>query len=211
MIFQFFCFELKGHETSGSSMAWTLFMIASHPDVQKRIHEELDEVFEGDRNRPVTIPDLGKLKYLDMVMKESLRICPPIPVIFRHIHQDIPLGKLARLFAFSFNKISPCPKLIVSFPFVWLDDGKAIPAGTSIALNILELHRDPTVFPDPMKFDPDRFLPENCLGRSAYAFVPFAAGPRNCIGKIVKNIIFFPLCLTGKLRQVVRSPVGKSE
>jgi len=57
---------------------------------------------------------------------------------------------------------------------ICLDYGKAIPSGTSIALNILELQRDPTVFPDPINFDPDRFLPENCLGRSAYAFVPYS-------------------------------------
>lgn len=92
-----------------------MFMLASHQKIQEKLHKELDEVFEGDKDRPVTIADFGKLKYLDMCMKEGLRICPPIPVIFRHIHQDIPLGKgmigIGTLFCL-FN----CCKPIKSFP-----------------------------------------------------------------------------------------------
>jgi len=146
-------FMVAGHDTSGSGIAWTLFMLASHPQIQKKVMEEIDQVFDGDRDRHVTIGDLSKMKYLELCIKEALRLCPPIPVIFRHIHQDIPL-----------------------------DEGKMIPSGSSVALNLLELHRDPEVFPDPLKYDPERFRPENCLGRNPYSYVPFAAGPRNCIG-----------------------------
>jgi len=72
-------------------------------------------------------------------------------------------------------KIKSNSNFVTSF----VDDGKVIPKGTSIALNILELHRDPTVFPDPMKFDPERFSPENSLGRSPYTFVPVIYFPAN--------------------------------
>ena len=83
----------QGHDTSGSALAWTLFLLAHHPESQRKVQEELDEIFGDDPERKVTSEDLNKMKYLDMCFKESLRLKPPIPFIFRALYDDLPLCK----------------------------------------------------------------------------------------------------------------------
>ena len=61
--------------------------------------------------------------------------------------------------------------------------GYFTPKGTAVGVSTIGLHRNPQVWPEPMKFDPDRFLSENTQGRHPFAFLPFSAGPRNCIGR----------------------------
>jgi cytochrome P450 len=97
---------------------------------------------------------MAQMKYLDCCIKESLRLFPSVPLFARQIKQDIPL-----------------------------DDGRRIPAGTQAIIFTYFLHRDEKYFPNPEEFQPSRFFPENSTGRNPYAYVPFSAGPRNCIGK----------------------------
>ncbi|KAL3202618.1 hypothetical protein MRX96_042340 [Rhipicephalus microplus] len=143
----------EGHDTTAMGIAWSLYMIASHHHVQAKIHKELDSVLQSDLDADITLEKIKELKYFDRVLKECQRLFPSVPVIGRATSEDISLGK------------------------------HVVPADSDVDIFIYALHRDPSVFPDPEVFDPDRFLPENVVHRHPYAYVPFSAGPRNCIGQ----------------------------
>ncbi|GFT47200.1 cytochrome P450 4V2 [Nephila pilipes] len=70
-----------------------------------------------------------------------------------------------------------------SFPCDVFEVGHEVPSGSTCLILISEIHHDPDYFPEPEKFIPERFLTENSEGRHPYAFIPFSAGPRNCIGQ----------------------------
>ncbi|XP_072165423.1 cytochrome P450 4C1-like [Diadema setosum] len=146
-------FMFEGHDTTAAFISWAILLIGLHPGVQARLHEEMDQVFEGYTDRPVTAQDLAKLTYLTCVVKETLRLIPPVPAIQRKLEDDIVL------------------------------DGKVVPKETIITLSIYNLHHDPEQFPEPEAFNPDRFLLDANVKRHPYAYIPFSAGPRNCIGQ----------------------------
>ena len=145
-------------------------MIAHHPEVQQRLQEEIDRVFGDDVTRLITMDDLNELDYLERVIKETLRLFPSVPFIGREVQEDFVHSKISSM-------------LLRSSIESLLRDGTKVLKGTTAAVFIYFLHRDPKQFPDPERFDPDRFLPENSVGRSAYAYIPFSAGSRNCIGQ----------------------------
>uniref|UniRef100_A0A915EHQ1 Cytochrome P450 n=1 Tax=Ditylenchus dipsaci TaxID=166011 RepID=A0A915EHQ1_9BILA len=122
-------------------------------------HPEIQEkAFEEIRSvcgnsSDISFEQLGQLRYLECCIKETLRLYPSVPIISRRLGSDSTIG------------------------------GHFIPADTQILLNIYLIHRDPQYWKDPEVFDPTRFLPENSKGRHAFAFIPFSAGSRNCIGQ----------------------------
>ncbi|XP_055636215.1 cytochrome P450 4C1-like isoform X2 [Toxorhynchites rutilus septentrionalis] len=145
-------FMFEGHDTTTAGMSWALFLLGLHPDVQDKVHQELDSIFAGS-DRPATMKDLNEMKLLERCLKETLRIFPSVAFFGRTLSEDITLG------------------------------GYHIPARTIVGIQAYHVHRDERFFPDPEKFDPDRFLPENTENRHPYAYIPFSAGPRNCIGQ----------------------------
>nr|XP_036670805.1 probable cytochrome P450 4d20 [Drosophila suzukii] len=146
-------FMFEGDDTTSSGVSHALYAIARHPNVQERIYEELQQVLGEDPHAPVTQSQLQDLKYLDCVIKETLRMYPPVPAIGRHTHKELKIGN------------------------------KTIPPNTSIYLVLYFAHRDPDYFPDPLSFKPERFLDGKEESHENFAYVPFSAGPKNCIGQ----------------------------
>lgn len=89
---------------------------------------------------------------MDRFLKEVLRLFPSAPFVARNLIEELEIN------------------------------GVVLPVGTSVHMMFFDLHRDPEHFPDPLRFDPDRFLPELVEKRHPFAYLPFSAGPRNCIG-----------------------------
>ncbi|XP_077521045.1 cytochrome P450 4V2-like isoform X2 [Amblyomma americanum] len=146
-------FMFGGHDTTAMGISWALFLIGHHSKEQELIHEELDLIFGEDRDRHVTSEDLKQMKYLECTLKESQRIYPTAALISRTCKEPFTIG------------------------------GTTLPKGSVIQIATYILHRDPAVFPKPEEFHPERFFPENSKGRHPYAYVPFSAGPRKCIGQ----------------------------
>jgi cytochrome P450 len=140
---------LAGHETTANLLAWTLFLLSKHPDVERRVHREVTDVV-GDR--APTLADLPKLAFTTHVLEESMRLYPP---------------------AWSFERQAIADDVV---------GGYEVKAGTIVALSPYVLHRHPRYWDNPEGFDPDRFSPERSAGRPRYAYLPFGAGPRTCIG-----------------------------
>ncbi|XP_017034672.3 probable cytochrome P450 4d14 [Drosophila kikkawai] len=146
-------FMFEGHDTTTSSIAFTCYLLSRHPEVQARVFQEIRDVIGDDKSTPVDMKILGELKYLECVIKESLRLFPSVPIIGRHITEDTVL------------------------------DGKLIPANSDVIILIYHAHRDPDFFPEPEKFIPERFSLERKGEINPFAYTPFSAGPRNCIGQ----------------------------
>jgi cytochrome P450 len=142
-----------GYETSATCLSHCMLFMAIFQDVQQKMVDEINEIFSGD-DVETTVENLGKLQYMERVIKETLRLAPVGPVIFREARKDF--------------EIEP---------------GLVIPKGVVFILHIYCLHRQRRIWGERAdEFDPDNFLPERVAQRHPASFIPFSFGKRNCIG-----------------------------
>lgn len=119
---------IGGFETTAVSIAYTLFLLGNHPEVQAKVHEEIDSIFDEDMDRDVTAEDIKQLKYLECVVKESMRLYPPVPLIARDVDEDMKVGEYT------------------------------VPRGSVAVAAIYFMQRHPRYFDNPNTFLPERFL-----------------------------------------------------
>jgi len=141
---------VAGHETTASGLNWTWYLLSQHPQVESRLHAEIDAA--ADVPAP-SLTQMEELRYTRQVIDESLRLYPPGWVLSRRTIEADVLG------------------------------GYPVPAGTNVLLPLYLLHRHPHFWKDPEAFEPGRFAPEHEAERPRFAYMPFAAGPRHCIGE----------------------------
>ncbi|XP_062999710.1 cytochrome P450 3A24-like [Elgaria multicarinata webbii] len=143
-------FIFAGYETTSSTLSFLSYCLATHPDVQQRLQEEIDEALPNQASP--TYEAVLQMEYLDMVVNETLRLYPP----------GVRLERV-------------CKNTVVI-------NGVTIPKGTVTMISTYTLHHDPEYWPEPEEFRPERFSKANKESINPYVFLPFGAGPRNCIG-----------------------------
>ncbi|XP_055612643.1 probable cytochrome P450 313a4, partial [Uranotaenia lowii] len=137
-------------DTSATVASTTLLMLAMHPEVQERVYQEVISVAPSG---PLEYQDVSKLEYMEMVIKESMRLVPVVALVGRICEKDLTVGEYE------------------------------IPAGAEIVIPIIKLHRNKRIWgPNAEEFDPENFSRGNCAKMHPYAFLAFSGGARNCIG-----------------------------
>lgn len=146
---------MASFESTAIVMGCTLLQLAMFPEYQEKLYEELKAVFPNSGHFDVNYDDIQKLKYLDMVINESMRLMPVFPFIARQLSADTQLS-----------------------------NGVVLPKDLNIGISIYHIHRNKAVWgPQADTFNPDNCLQQNLLDLHPYAFIPFFKGKRNCPGK----------------------------
>ena len=141
---------LAGYETVANALSWTWYLLSQNPECERRFHEEIDRELNG---RTPGFDDVPRLRYVEMVFAESMRLYPPAWAMGRYARKDFRLGEFS------------------------------LPAKTTVLISQFITHRDERFFPDPLRFDPERFSAENKTRRTKFTYFPFGAGFRQCIGE----------------------------
>ncbi|XP_065076940.1 cytochrome P450 4d8-like [Ochlerotatus camptorhynchus] len=177
-------FMFEGHDTTTSGISFTIYQLAINQHVQDRLYDEIVSILGNDaQDTELSFQTLQDFRYLETVIKESMRLFPPVPFIGRSSVEDMEMN------------------------------GTTVKAGQEFLVPIYVIHRNPKVYPDPERFDPERFSDMAESNRGPYDYIPFSAGSRNCIGqryamlemkvtliKLVMNYKILPGKSLGQLR-----------
>ena len=142
---------IAGHETTANALAWTFYLLSQNPDIEKRLLDELASII--DSNRTPTVDDIPKLKFTEKVLRESMRLYPPVWTIGRSVDKNYTVGKYI------------------------------VPSGSTIMMSQYVMHRDPRYFDEPDRFDPERWSSEARSSLPRFSYFPFGGGIRACIGE----------------------------
>ncbi|XP_017884717.1 probable cytochrome P450 6a14 [Ceratina calcarata] len=151
---QAFVFFAAGYETSSNTIAFCLHELALNAEIQERTRRDIQDAIRNSKDGKLTYDAVQDMRYLDMVISETLRKYPPASMLSRRCEYryQIPNSKVE------------------------------LPAGMRVIIPIYGLHHDPDHYSNPSTFDPKRFSEENKRTRHPYTYLPFGEGPRNCIG-----------------------------
>lgn len=146
-------FMFAGHETTGSTLSFLMYLLAKYPDIQKRLYTEIKSSGIMKNEEVLSMRSLNSLKLLDSVIKETLRLYPIFPMVPKKCIEDFKLGDIF------------------------------IPANTFVGTTFSPNHLDEKYFKNAKEFIPDRWSDEVTIAeRNPYVYQPFSAGLRNCIG-----------------------------
>ena len=151
---QVITFMIAGHETTSGALSFALYYLTRHPGALAQAQAEVDALWGEAADPEPRFGDIAKLRYVRAALDEALRLWPTAPAYLRAARTDTVLGGRYRM-----NK------------------------GDWAMVFLPLLHRDPTVWPEPDRFDPDRFAPGHAKSRPAHAYKPFGTGQRACIGR----------------------------
>ncbi|XP_058449767.1 probable cytochrome P450 9f2 [Malaya genurostris] len=173
LIAQCFIFFLAGFDTVSTAMTFLTYELITNPEVQNRLYKEIVETNESLKTAPLSYEVLQKMEYMDMVVSEALRKWPPAIMFDRYCTKD-----------YVYEDGSGTRFVIEKNQTVWIPT--------------FAIHHDPKYYPDPEKFDPERFNETNRTKINSATYLPFGIGPRNCIGSRlalmeVKLILYYLL------------------
>ncbi|KAG2226154.1 hypothetical protein INT45_003299 [Circinella minor] len=150
--YQVVTFLIAGHDTTANTLAWLIYELTRNPEIEQQMLQEIANVGITHDKVP-TYEQVSELKYMHRCLKETLRKHPPLRVLGKYCKKDC---------------IVP--------------GGYRLKEGSRCSINVYGMHHNPEVYPEPEKFDPERFTPEEEQKRSRFAWLPFSTGPRSCIG-----------------------------